>query len=306
MVIGGKDNIVREQIFTIKELESFTGIKAHTIRIWEQRYGLLTPERTETNIRRYTDQDLKRLLNISLLINSGQKISNIAKMSEEEVRMSIITMNSNKEQQESHALHVLKIAMLNYDESMFSKIIDQHIQDKGLLETFTTILIPFLQEIGIMWQADAICPAQEHFISCLIRQKLFHHVETLENPSSENKRTLVLYLPELEIHELSLIMMQYVLKKRGYKCILLGQSVPCEDLVQVHQRLGQVDFVSIFTTNPLPIFMNDYLKKISKYFNDTECHFHLTGHLVKGLKSPDYQLITFYNTVEDLLNNFEA
>ncbi len=305
MVNGRKAKIVREQIFTIKELESFTGIKAHTIRIWEQRYGLLTPERTETNIRRYTDQDLKRLLNISLLINAGMKISNISKLSEEQVRMSILEMHTNKEQQESHSLHVLKIAMLNYDENMFSKIIDQQIADRGLSETFTKILIPFLQEIGVMWQADAICPAQEHFISCLIRQKLFHHVETLENPQPDDKRTLVLYLPELEIHELSLIMMQYVLKKRGYKCILLGQSVPSEDLVQVHQRLGNVDYISIFTTNPLPIFMNDYLKKISKFFTDTECHFHLTGHLVKGLKSPDYQLITFYNSVEELLNNFE-
>jgi DNA-binding transcriptional MerR regulator len=305
MVNVAKDKAVREQIFTIKELESFTGIKAHTIRIWEQRYGLLTPERTETNIRRYTDQDLKRLLNISLLINAGHKISNISKMTEDEIRTTILSGQADHQQQENHALHVLKIAMLNYDEGLFSKVIDQHIQEHGLSSAFTEILIPFLRAIGVMWQADAICPAQEHFISCLIRQKLFHHVEVLGTTEESVKKTVVLYLPELEIHELSLIMMQYVLKQRGYKCIFLGQSVPAEDLVQVHQRLGVVDFVSIFTTNPLPIFMADYLKKLGKFFEETECHFHLTGHLLKGIKSPDYQLITLYASVEDLLQNFE-
>lgn len=301
-----ENNVVREQVFTIKELESFSGIKAHTIRIWEQRYSLLQPDRTDTNIRRYTDKDLKRLLNIALLIGLGHKISNISKMTDQEVKDVIIQSNDQKNGTESHHQHVLKIAMLNYDEQLFSSVIDNYIESKGLSSTFVEVVLPFLHEIGVMWQADAICPAQEHFISCLIRQKLFHHIEILKGTTVTKERSMVLFLPELEIHEISLIMMQHIFKSSGYKTIFLGQSVPLEDLIQVHQRLGEVDFISILTTNPLPLLMPDYLKKISKHFTDSGCHFHFTGVLTKGMKSPDFQLISFYPDVAQLISNFVA
>jgi len=303
-VVYRKNNVVREQVFTIKELESFTGIKAHTIRIWEQRYNLLHPDRTDTNIRRYTDNDLKRLLNISLLIGLGHKISNIAKMTEQEVKDIILKVNDKDNGPDNHHQHVLKIAMLNYDENLFSNVVDSYIEAKGLSATFVEVILPFLHEIGVMWQADAICPAQEHFISCLIRQKLFHQIENLKGSPVTKERSLVLYLPELEIHEISLIMIQHIFKSNGYKTIFLGQSVPLEDLIQVHQRLGEVDFISILTTNPLPLLMPDYLKKISKHFTDSGCHFHFTGVLTKGMKSPDFQLVSFYPGVEQLIANF--
>ena len=194
---------------------------------------------------------------------------------------------------------------MNYDEILFNSVIDPFVAQNGIEKTFVEVIIPFLHSIGVMWQADAICPAQEHFISCLIRQKLFSLIEGLKSVPVTKEKTLVLFLPELEIHEISLIMLQHVFKARGYKTIFLGQSVPVDDLVQVYQRLGTVHFVSILTTNPMPILLNDYMKKISKLFTDSECHFHFTGFIIKGQKSIDFQMISYYNSVEELMSQFD-
>lgn len=294
---------MKMQEFTIKELESFTGIKAHTIRIWEQRYGLLAPDRSDTNIRKYTDKDLKFLLNVSLLNNLGYKISQIASMGEEQMKETI-GKHAAGNQPEQHFLHMLKISMLNYDEDLFNEVFDAHIAEHGMERTFKEVVIPFMRQIGYLWQADVICPAQEHFISCMVRQKIFSETDKIRLSSKQEHPPLVLYLPELEIHEISLIMMHYLLKQRGFKSVFLGQSVPFEDLLQVAQRLGAVHFVSIFTTNPSTVLVNDYLKKITKHFEDSDCQFHLTGNILHGLKSPDPRIITLYANSEALLEAF--
>lgn len=291
---------MRRQEFTIKDLENFSGIKAHTIRIWEQRYGILTPDRTDTNIRKYNDRDLKSLLNISLLNNLGHKISNIAKLSDDQIR-DMITKHAHGNNTEEHYLHILKISMLNYDEELFSNLIDPHVEEYGLEKTFRLVIMPFMKQIGLLWQSDSICPAQEHFISALIRQKLLFHVESVKTSLVENRRPVVLFLPDLEIHELSLLMLHYILKLRGYKSILLSQSVPYDDLKQVAQRLGDVDFVSIFTTHPSTVMVPDYLKRLTRMFIDTDSHFHFTGYNLKGIKSPDTLYISLYDSIDDLL-----
>jgi len=291
---------MRMQEFSIKELESYTGIKAHTIRIWEQRYGLLAPDRTGTNIRKYSDKDLKYLLNVSLLINSGYKISQIAGMSDNALTQTVSNCASLG-QQEHHVLHLLKISMLNYDEELFHQAINQQILDNGLEATYRDILMPFLHQIGILWQANVICPAQEHFVSALIRQKIFSMVEGLNRNGTDTRRPVVMYLPDLEIHELSLIMLHYLLRLNGRRSVFLGQSVPLDDLIQVYQRLGAVDFVSIFTTNPSPVLLPDYLKKLTRHFEDTGCQFHLTGNIMTGVRSPDPSFISAYPNVDTLL-----
>jgi len=295
---------MRPQEFTIKDLENFSGIKAHTIRIWEQRYGILTPDRTDTNIRKYNDRDLKSLLNISLLNSLGHKISNIAKLSDDQIR-DIITKHAHGNNTEEHFLHILKISMLNYDEELFSNLIDPHVEEYGLEKTFRLVIMPFMKQIGLLWQSDSICPAQEHFISALIRQKLLFHVEAVKTPLVENRRPVVLFLPDLEIHELSLLMLHYILKLRGYKSILLSQSVPSDDLKQVAQRLGDVDFVSIFTTHPSSVMVPDYLKRLTRMFMDTDSHFHFTGYNLKGIKSPDTLYISLYDSIDDLLDGLK-
>ena len=295
---------MRPQEFTIKDLENFSGIKAHTIRIWEQRYGILTPDRTDTNIRKYNDRDLKSLLNISLLNSLGHKISNIAKLSDDQIR-EIISKHAHGTNTEEHYLHILKISMLNYDEELFSNLIDPHVEEYGLEKTFRLVIMPFMKQIGLLWQSDSICPAQEHFISALIRQKLLFHVEAVKTPLVENRRPVVLFLPDLEIHELSLLMLHYILKLRGYKSILLSQSVPSDDLKQVAQRLGDVDFVSIFTTHPSTVMVPDYLKRLTRMFMDTDSHFHFTGYNLKGIKSPDTLYISLYDSIDDLLDGLK-
>ena len=290
------------QEFSIKELESFSGVKAHTIRIWEQRYGLLAPERSDTNIRKYTDKDLKLLLNVSLLNNLGYKISKIAGLSESEMQ-ELIAKHTRPDHTGHQLMHLLKMAMLNYDEALFNSVVVPFMEENGLEKTYGELFIPFLKQIGYLWQAGAICPAQEHFVSGLVRQKMFAAVNALPPVSiNESTRTFVLFLPELEIHELSLIVLCYALKKAGHRVIFLGQSVPLEDLFQVHQRLGNVEFVSIFTTHPPALLVMDYLKKLSREFTDTECVFHLTGNLLTGIKSPDINLINIYPGAEALLS----
>lgn len=291
---------MKMQEFTIKDLESFSGIKAHTIRIWEQRYGLLAPDRTDTGIRKYTDKDLKFLLNVSLLANLGYKISAIAKMSEEEIR-SIIQEQASQNHSEQHKFHVLKISMLNYDEELFNSVFHEHLSQFGLEATFKEIIIPFMRQIGILWQANVICPAQEHFISCLVRQKIFAEVDKMPTPANKDAKPFVLYLPELEIHEISLVMLHYLLKAKGFRSIFLGQSVPFEDLIQIQQRLGEANFISIFTTNPNSILVQDYLQKVVAKFDNLGCCFYLTGNNLLGVKSPDLSIIHVYKNMEELL-----
>jgi DNA-binding transcriptional MerR regulator len=291
---------MKQQEFSIKELESFTGVKAHTIRIWEQRYGILSPERSDTNIRKYTDKDLKILLNVSLLNSLGHKISNIAKMSDDEIS-EIISKHSSPEHTDHKMMHTLKLSMLHYDENRFNSFVDPFIEEHGLEVAFKQVFLPFLRQIGYLWQTNAICPAQEHFISNLVRQKMLTQIEKMSGQAITKETTFVLYLPELEIHELSLIMMQYMLRASGYRTIFLGQSVPIEDLLEVHNRLGDIEYVSIFTTNPPSVLVDDYLKKIMHMFEETDSFFHLTGFNLRDSKTPDIRHIKIYPNTETML-----
>lgn len=290
------------QEFSIKDLESYTGIKAHTIRIWEQRYGLLKPDRTDSNIRKYSDRELKTLLNVSLLNNRGHKISEIAAMSEEEMAK-MVEHYATSTQNDDTLIGTLKLAMLNFDEALFNSIVDLRIASQGLEHTYLNVLTPFMHQIGVMWLSNAICPAQEHFISNLIRQKLYTHIDKLgPDLAVHQERTFVLYLPELEFHELSLIMLNFALRSRGYRTIYLGQSVPIEDLYQVYQRIGDVQFISLFTTQPVSVLLPGYMRKLVEQFAGTNCEFHLTGGVIQGTKSPELGLINIYSDLGLLLN----
>lgn len=296
-----KDYNTNMQQFSIKDLESYTGIKAHTIRIWEQRYGLLKPTRTESNIRKYSDNELKTLLNISLLNSRGHKISEIASMSDEAI-LALISQYSNSSQNDDTVISSLKLSMLNFDEKLFNDIVEHRIASHGLEHTFINILAPFLKEIGFLWLTNSICPAQEHFVSNLIKQKIYVGIDQIDiNQIKHPEKTFVLYLPELEFHEISLLMLNLTLRSRGYKTIFLGQSVPIEDLIQLYQRLGDVHFISLFTTQPPQVLLSTYIGKIVSAFADTNCVFHLTGGIVQGMKSPELGLFCVYPDLSDLL-----
>ena len=211
--------------YKIKDIEVLTGIKAHTLRMWEKRYRILIPERTNTQIRTYTDSELSYLLNISLLNKSGYKISKIASLSEIEINDLVWKIKVSNELDNSG--EKLIIALIHLDELLFRDTLNDLIKQNGLENTFTYHLIPFLDRIGVMWLVGSITPAQEHFISNLIRQKLISEIDKLSIPSQE-ERPIMLFLPEHEWHELGLLYYQFLLRNKGIHTIYLGQSLPFE------------------------------------------------------------------------------
>lgn len=262
--------------YSIKDLEQLSGIKAHTLRIWEQRYNLLTPKRTDTNIRFYDDDDLKLILNVALLNDNGYKISKIAKMTFEEMKSEVLKLTERSFAYDDQ-IHSLIIAMVELDESRFEKIISTNILKIGFELTMLNIIYPFLSKIGILWQTGSIHPGQEHFISNLVRQKLIVAIDG--QLYSGGGKKFLLYLPEGELHEISLLFSCYLLKSHGHKVIYLGQNTPDIDLNSVY-KVHQPDFLlTVITTSPSGEQVQPYLHSLSERFPDA-------GILVSG-----YQIV---------------
>lgn len=215
-------------VFTIKDLENLSGIKAHTIRIWEQRYSFIKPNRTGTNIRYYCNQELKTILNISLLNKYGYKISHIDKMSEQELKSKIIYL-SDKEAQRERIVNELIASMIDLDIEPFEEVLDNYILTKGIDKAINQIIFPFLDRIGILWVTGHIHPAQEHLVTNVIRQKLIVGIEGVVTPVRIDK-LLLLFLPEGEYHELGILYVYYLLKSKGAKVLYLGSDMPLKDI----------------------------------------------------------------------------
>lgn len=214
--------------FTIKDLENLSGIKAHTIRIWEQRYTFLKPERTDTNIRYYNNEQLKTLLNVALLNKYGFKISHIDKMNEVEINDRILSLSLIQAQQE-RIINSLIQSMVDLNMDSFETILDNFIKARGIERTITQIIFPFLEKIGILWATNHINPAQEHLVTNIIRQKLIVGIESI-NTRIEADKSVLLFLPEGEYHELGLLFIFFLLRNRGVKVLYLGTNVPLSDV----------------------------------------------------------------------------
>lgn len=226
--------------YSIKDLEQLSGIKAHTIRIWEQRYELLQPERTDTNIRFYKDEDLKKLLNVSILIKYGEKISKVSKLSEQEISDKVLDVSS--ENLEDTIIDSLVKCMIDIDEFRFEQTVEAGIKKLGVEAFFSDHVYSFLEKVGVLWQVGTVTPAQEHFISNLIRQKLITAIDQLGPTNNPDADTYLLFLHESELHEISLLFYSYILQSRGHNVVYLGQSVPYEDLLSV-AAIKEVDFL---------------------------------------------------------------
>lgn len=260
--INKKMNVIKS-VFSIKDLENLSGIKAHTIRIWEKRYNILEPMRTDTNIRNYDLTNLQKLLNICLLIQHGYKISRISTFSNEKIA-SMVNEISSEKNSKSHAISAFKIAMMNFDQTAFLKTYDELLNEKKFSTIFYDVFIPLLEELGVLWQTATISPAHEHFISHLIKQKLLINIEKLQKTNSEKAdRVFVLYLPSNEIHELGLLYLNYEILSKGYKTIFLGSSIPTECLLDVKKYFSNITFVTYITVKPSPEEVNDYLQTVS-------------------------------------------
>lgn len=226
--------------FTIKDIENLTGIKAHTIRIWEQRYSFLNPNRTGTNIRVYSNEELKTVLNIALLNKYGFKISHIAQMNEKELKNKILSLTNSQAQQERIVNEMLN-CMIDIDFEQFESILDQHISRLGIEKSITQIIFPFLERVGILWLTSNINPAQEHLITNIIRQKIILGIETVTSIFNSSKLCIV-FLPEGEHHELGILFIHYLLKSKGIKVIYLGANVPIAD-IEYLCKIKSPDFI---------------------------------------------------------------
>lgn len=250
--------------YSIKELERLSGIKAHTIRIWEKRHNIINPQRTNTNIRFYSDEDLKKIINVSVLNTHGVKISKIAEMSFDEINRAILEMSQTKKDASVY-IDELVVAMVDMEEERFEKTLATVTQQIGFEACVTEILYPFLQKIGVLWQVQKINPAQEHFISNLIRQKIITSIAALPIPTKKSKKAM-LFLPEGELHELGLLFYHYITRKRGFKTFYLGQSVPHEDLKSVYEVHKPEIIISSFISSPEPQKLEKYIQLLSQDF----------------------------------------
>ncbi len=291
--------------FSIKDLENLTGIKAHTIRIWEKRYNLLSPDRSDTNIRNYSIASFQKLLNISYLNNNGLKISKIADLKEEEIPIKVREIAS-RGKVEDHAINAFKMAMVNFDQKLFYNTYNNLIEHKTFKNIFYTVFIPLLNEIGLLWQTDTITPAQEHFISVHIKQKILLNIERLQSLEPKpNSKTFVLFLPDNEIHDIGLLFINYELRSKGYHTIFLGESVPMENLSTLFDFFDDIVFVSYFTVYPEDENILNYLENFSNLLlTNSHAEFLLLGKRLEGIATESFPKgIKFYKSIENLVKD---
>jgi DNA-binding transcriptional MerR regulator len=268
--------------FHIRDLEQFTGVKAHTIRVWERRYGLLKPDRTDTNIRTYDIDELKTILNVAYLNNHGHKISRIAAMPAEE-RDRAVREAALAETTADGILNTLVMAMLSFDEELFERTCDEFARKHGFRALVEGVLVKLLERIGLLWQSSAICPAQEHFVSNLVRQRLIVAAASLPKTAAGGPLN-VLYLPEDEIHELGLLYVHYLLRAQGQRTVYLGQSVPRGDLLQVTGLYGgPIRFITLLVVRPSPDDALDYLHGLRKDMPEERVSFLAAGMPLHGI-----------------------
>ena len=283
--------------FRIKDLENLSGIKAHTIRIWEQRYSFLKPERTGTNIRYYSNRELKTVLNIALLNKYGYKISHIDKMTEAEIKEKLLSLNQLQAQQERIVNDLIQ-HMVDMDIDKFEDVLDNYIMARGIERSITQIIFPFLEKIGILWLTSHINPAQEHLVSNLIRQKLIVGIEGVSTSLKVDK-TVLLFLPEGEYHEMGLLYMNYILKSRGISTVYLGANIPLDDVEYV-VRYKKPDYLYAHLTTVGHNFnFERFVNNITKRFTDIPIV--ISGQLTHTWEKKIPPAINFKKTLAEVM-----
>jgi DNA-binding transcriptional MerR regulator len=283
--------------FTIKDLENLSGIKAHTIRIWEQRYSFLKPSRTDTNIRYYSNDDLKTILNISILNKYGYKISHINNMSVNDVQARVAELNLAGAQQERIVNELIQV-MVDLDIAGFEKLIDKQIAANGIEKVILRIIFPFFERIGILWQTGHINPAQEHLTTNIIRQKLIVGIDHAK-PVLKIKRSFLLFLPEKEHHEIGLLLVYYLLKKRGAEVFYIGANVPLKDAQFVNDT-KKPDFIYIHLTSTSPGFnFEKFLKQTSEKISKPKII--ISGFPTHGYKKVLPKNVEFKHSLVELI-----
>lgn len=276
----------RNKLF-IKDLENITGIKAHTIRIWEQRYKLIEPHRTDTGIRYYDEDQLRLILNVSILNNNGFKISKIAEMSLEEIYDKCQQLSESVSKYDGQIQSLIS-TMMTFDEKEFNKILSINILKMGIEETMIQVVFPFMDQIGLLWLSGSIHPAHEHFISNLIRQRLHVAIDNLNYSVTSESRKFLVFVPTGENHDISIMFANYVLRSRGHEVIYLGTQTPFEDLYTIFD-MRKPDFIfSIITALNSNVSIQTFINNLGKHWKDTEIL--ISGNQIinrKDLKIPE-------------------
>ena len=294
-----------KSVFSIKDLENLTGIKAHTIRMWEKRYDLLEPERSKTNIRSYNLRNMQKLLNINFLNTSGFKISKIAALDENEITTKVREL-SISENIEHHSFNAFKLSMLNFNHQLFYKTYNQLLEEKSFRQIFNEILHPFIINIGMLWQTQTISSAHERFITSHIRQKILIHIERLQSIDPRPRtKTFVLFLPVNEVNDIGLLYINYELLSKGYHTIYLGENIPTENLKQLNNLYKDITYISYLTEMPS-------MKNISTYLDDiyetslkgTPNTMLITGKRIKDLNVENLpEKMTVYKSLDNLVKD---
>jgi DNA-binding transcriptional MerR regulator len=291
-----------KNIFSIKDLENLSGIKAHTIRIWEKRYNVLQPMRTDTNIRLYSLPSLQKLLNITLLHDYGYKISKIATFQEDKIP-ELVRGIISKKNAKSHAISAFKLSMMNFDQELFSNTFNWLSEEKSFKEIFHQVFVPLMEEIGLLWQTDTITPANEHFISCLIIKKILVNIDKIESVETlSTDKVYVLSLPLNEIHELGLMYLHYEIISKGNKVIYLGENMPIENLKELKKHSDSVVYLSYFTVQPDISIVNDYVLTMCKELLGDQSEIWLLGRMTEYVdKETIPSGVRFFNSISDLV-----
>jgi len=253
--------VVKTQ-FGIKDLENLSNVKAHTIRIWEKRYNLLEPERTDTNIRKYSLDSLKKLLNISYLYHAGHKISSLATYNQQQIQTLIKENLENNSL--DYALNLFKSAMLEFDGNLFDQTLEKLLEEKTLRQIFSGIFVPLLTDVGVLWHSGTIDPSHEHFISEKIKHSIIEHLHKQKTIKNDSSKLFTLYLPLDEIHEIGLLYANYELLSAGFSTIYLGPNIPLESLNHVLKTKKENIFITYFTVQPGKDGIAEYFQKFSE------------------------------------------
>jgi DNA-binding transcriptional MerR regulator len=285
--------------YTISDLETLSGIKAHTIRIWEKRYGVISPQRTETNIRFYSNDDLKHLLNISFLNKHGHKISKIADLNKTQIAEKVGSINIVTSGTDEYIDNLI-VAMIDLDEALFEKIFNSSLIKSGFESTISNVIFPFLSRTGVMWLTGSINPAQEHFISNLIRQKLIVGIDSLPKSVPKDAPKAILFLPENELHESSLLLYNYMLKSRGYHTYYFGQSVPLVDLKRVLEITKADVVICVITADVKAKLFAELIAEMEKLPKKTKVL--LSGRVILESKTKFPKRFSLFQNQKELLD----
>jgi len=283
--------------YSIKDVETLSGVKAHTLRIWEQRYDFIKPQRTDTNIRFFDDDQLKTILNIALLNRNGMKISKIAEMDTESLNGEVIKVTTHNVEP-NVLLDSMIHAMIDFDEARFEKALSQSIVKLGFESTFTKVIFPMLERTGILWSTGAVRPAQEHFISNLIRRKLSVAIDNQYVNKKNNSKKFVLFLPDGENHELMLLFSEFLLRSRNHEVAYIGHSLPFEDIDFINKAFKPNCLLTFFTVPPKEMGLQAYIEKLAGSYPSLQIF--ISGAQVVMQKPTLPENVTYISSIDDL------